>query len=314
VIPGAPEWRISSHGYEAVISAVGATLRRLRYDGRDLVVPFSAEEIRPVYRGALIAPWPNRIAGGRYGMDGIRYQLPLNEVERGHALHGLVHWIRWEPAEVSQSRVVLRHDLVPQDGYPFALQLRADFEVGENGLRTQLDATNESAAPVPYGCCPHPYLVAGQGRVDSWLLLLPAARRLEVDERLIPLHQAPVDTVDCDFRAGALIGDRLIDHAFTDLTRDEGGHTTVRLVDTATGTGVQMRWGSWAEWVQIHTADRPEPSLNRVGLAVEPMSCAPDAFNQFGGPPLLDASSSHRAQWEISASRVEEGTSPPIEG
>jgi len=66
-----PEWRISSQGYAAVITAVGASLRELQFRGRDLVVPFDAGAVRPLYRGAVIAPWPNRIADGRYDFDGV---------------------------------------------------------------------------------------------------------------------------------------------------------------------------------------------------------------------------------------------------
>lgn len=295
-----PEWTIRGSGYVAVVAGVGATLRRLEHNGRDLVVPFGAEEIRPVYRGALIAPWPNRIADGRYSWKGRDHQLPLNEVSLGHALHGLVQWIRWEPIDVHANRLVLAHDLVPQDGYPFALSLRVAFEVGDDGLTTVLRATNRGAEAVPYGCCPHPYLTPGSGRLDDWLLTLPASRRVEVDERLIPSDEAAVDAVDCDFRADAVIGDRQIDHAFTGLGRGADGDATVRIVDPEAGTGVQMSWGAWASWVQIHTADRPEPSLHRAGLAVEPMSCLPDAFNDPAGAPSLAPGAAHEAAWTIS--------------
>ena len=298
---GGPEWRLEADGYEAVVMAVGASLRQLRRHGHDLVVPFGAAEIRPVYRGATVAPWPNRIADGRYTFHGIAHQLPINEVERGHALHGLVHWVRWELVEVAADRLVLAHDLVPQDGYPFALRLRASFEVGAGGLTTRLTAINIGTEAAPYGCCPHPYLMPGAGPVDGWELTLPAGRRVAIDERLLPLEEEPVDDTDCDFRVGELIGHRQIDHAFTDLTRGADGRAAVRVLDPATGRGVELSWGAWAEWVQIHTADRPEPALDRVGLAVEPMSCPPNAFNDQGGPPVLESGATHDAEWTISA-------------
>ncbi|HWS52387.1 MAG TPA: galactose mutarotase, partial [Microbacterium sp.] len=84
--------RISSDGYEAVIASVGASLRSLTFDGRDLVVPFDADEVRPNYRGTTLAPWPNRVVDGRYRFGGVEHRLPLTEPERGHALHGLLAW------------------------------------------------------------------------------------------------------------------------------------------------------------------------------------------------------------------------------
>jgi aldose 1-epimerase len=108
--------------------------------------------------------------------------------------------------------------------------------------------------------------------------------------------------VDCDFRSGAVIGTRRIDHAFTGLQRDTTGKTTVTVRDPA-GTGVAMSFGGWAPWVQIHTADRPEPQWNRIGLAVEPMSCPPDAFNSQDDLIVLKPGATHTADWTITALR-----------
>jgi len=296
-----PAWPLTSGGYRAVISAVGATVRELTYRGRDLVVPFDAAQVRPFYRGALIAPWPNRIADGRYTFDGKEFQVPINEVDRGHALHGLVHWNRWDVVDALPDRVVLRTAVVPQDGYPFAIDLLAEYLVDPRGLTGRLTATNIGPSPAPYGCCPHPYLVAGTSPLDDWQLTVPAATRLEVDERLVPVGTRPVDLVDCDFRTPSVIGAREIDHAFTDLVASDDGSVVVQVLDRADGTGVELSFGTWAPWLQIHTADRPEPENNRVGLAVEPMNCPPDAFNAPDGPPILESGATHVAQWTISA-------------
>ena len=294
------EWQLTAAGYAAVVTEVGATLRELRFQGRDLVVPFDAGQVRPFYRGATIAPWPNRIADGRYSFDGRIYQLPINEVDRHCALHGLVHWVRWDLVSAADDRLVLQHELVPQDGYPFPLHLRIEYQLSPNGLQTRLTATNTGSTAVPYGCCPHPYLIAGPGPLDSWSLTVPADQRLEVDGRLLPTRLTPVDDVDCDFRHPKPIGGREIDHAFTGIAFSNG-RAHVDVVDPATGAGVRLDWGTWAPWLQIHTADRPEPQHNRVGLAVEPMNCPPDAFNHPGGPPLLQSGHTHEAEWKISA-------------
>lgn len=300
--PGGREWTISGGGYTAVVSAVGATLRVLTHEGRDLVVPFDAGRIRPVFRGATVAPWPNRIVDGRYTFAGVDYQAAINEVDRGHALHGLVSWVRWTAAEVTGDRLVLRHDLVPVPEYPFPLILELTCTVDADGFHSTLIAVNVGDTAAPYGCCPHPYLKAGPAPLDTWELTLPAATRLEVDERLAPEGTAPVGSVDADYRAGAVIGDRFIDHAFTDLTAGADGIVRVELRDRAAGTGVTLYWPSdWAPWVQIHTGDRPEPENHRAGLAVEPMTCAPDAFNDPAGPPVIAPGARSVSRWTIAA-------------
>lgn len=73
------QFSLRSGAYDAVIASVGATLRELRHDGRDLVVPFEADQVRPDYRGATLAPWPNRIVDGEYEFDGEELVTALTE-------------------------------------------------------------------------------------------------------------------------------------------------------------------------------------------------------------------------------------------
>ena len=107
------QFELSAGDYRATIASVGASLRELTWQGRHLVVPFDAHEIRPDYRGAVLAPWPNRVVDGKYQFDGLEHQLALTEPERGHALHGLVVWQDFTGAHVyaekctaSQERVM----------------------------------------------------------------------------------------------------------------------------------------------------------------------------------------------------------------
>ncbi len=286
--------------YSAHVDEVGATLRALRYGGRDLIAPYPGGSVRPLYRGVTVAPWPNRIEDGRYTFAGQDFQLAINEVDRGHALHGLVQWIRFTVTDLADDRITLQHDLVPQDGYPFPLRLSITFELGAGGLTAALTAVNTGTVPAPYGCCPHPYLVAGAGTVDDWTLQMPADLRLEVDDRLVPTRTADVAEVGTDFRKPTLIGHREIDHAFTDLGRDRNGRTVIDVTQPA-GDGVRLSFGRWAPWVQVHTADRPEPEFNRSGLAVEPMSCPPNAFNSGTDLVILAPGEHHEAEWIISA-------------
>jgi hypothetical protein len=113
---------------EAVVTEVGGGLRSLRAAGRDLIAGFLPDQLRPVYGGAVLAPWPNRVADGRYTWDGQQHQLALNEPDRRNALHGLVAWAPWTPTRVDDSSAVLTTRLRPQPGYPFQLDLTATYD------------------------------------------------------------------------------------------------------------------------------------------------------------------------------------------
>lgn len=295
--------------YEAVIASVGATLRSLTHRGRDLVVPFDADEVRPAHRGATLAPWPNRVVDGKYSFGGREFQLALTEPARSHALHGLAAWLDFEAIDKGPDHVTLAAVVQPQTAYPWRIIVTTRFELGPDGLTQSVTARNESTEPAPWGTGPHPYLVAGEGRVDDWTLELPAEQVLAVTpDRLIPTELVAVEADDperFDFRAARRIGTAEIDHAYTGIVRDDEGTATVR-VTAADGTGVAMSWDSACPWVQVHTADKPEPAQSRLGLAVEPMTCAPDAFNASNyaydaGLIVIEPEASASASWRIAA-------------
>ena len=113
--------------------------------------------------------------------------------------------------------------------------------------------------------------------VDDCELTLPADSWLPVDQRLIP--SAPPQDVtggEYDFRTGRKIGQTKLDPAFTGLRRETDGLAWVWL-----GTGGR-RTGMWMDagcgWLQVYTSDGLEPEHRRAALAVEPMTCPPNAF------------------------------------
>lgn len=297
--------RLESHGYVLDVASIGATVRRLTYEGRDLVVPFGADQLRPAYRGAVLAPWPNRVVDGRYDWDGTEHQLPLTEPTRGHALHGLASWLDFAATEITSDAITLGATVEPQAGYPFRIEVMVQYRLDADGLLTTVTGTNVGDGVAPFGAGPHPYLVAGDTPLDEWTLSLHAETVLEVTpDRLIPTEVAPVTTAEggaFDFRVPRVIGATEIDHAFTDLVRDASDETTVTVTD-ADGRGVAMTWGADCGWVQIHTADLlPSQGITRLGLAVEPMTCPPDAFNSGTDLLRLAPGESATASWRLRA-------------
>ena len=298
------QFRLRAGDYQATIASVGASLRELTWQGRSLVVPYDADEVRPLYRGAVLAPWPNRVVDGRYQFDGVEHQLALTEPDRGHALHGLVAWQDFAVVRQDPGAVALAATVPAQTGYPFRLELVVTYSLTEQGLTVILEATNTGPDPAPFGAGIHPYLCAGPGVVDDWFLELPAASVLDVTpDRLVPLDVHPVteSASQFDFRRRRAIAETFLDHAFTKLTADPDGMFTARLTDSA-GSGVVIRWGEECRWLQVHTADRPDPQTNRLGLAVEPMTCPPDAFNSGRNLIILPVGGSTVVQWHLASS------------
>ena len=281
MIPTGTQVVLHGRGFTAIVTEVGATLRELSWQGRPLVAGFGRHDLPHAYQGAVLAPWPNRLAGGRYRWNGHEYQVPLTEPERLTALHGLVCFAPWQVTGSDAESVTLTHRLWPQRGYPFALDLRANYALSDAGLTFTLTATNAGATPAPYGASFHPYLVAGTGTVDDWTVQVPAATYLTVDpDRLLPVSLAPVGPAGYDFRSPTSLRGVEIDHALTDLDfgAGDGGSVTLRLLGPG-GRGVAMSWDRSAPWLQLCIPDEQNPAMTRQSLAVEPMTCPPDAFN-----------------------------------
>ena len=100
---------------------------------------------------------------------------------------------------------------------------------------------------------------------------------LRSDERGIPVGAEPVDDTDCDFRRPRPIGDTKLDNAFTDLERDDDGLARVQLRDPHGGRSLTLWVDESYPYLMLFTGD-PLPDVARRSLAVEPMTCPPDAF------------------------------------
>ncbi len=288
-----------AHGFSAQLAAVGATLVSLEYQGQPLVRAFDPQLPRPAFSGAILAPWPNRVTDGSYRWDGTEYQLPITEPERGHALHGLVADTNFSLTDHSEQSAQLRTIITPSEGYPFHIELVISYQLEAEGLRTTATATNLGDAAAPFGWGSHAYLVAPGERVNQWTLSLPAQQvQLTQGQRLLPTEVVNVADTELDFRAPKTLGTTFIDHAYTSLEFDGQKQTRAILTD-AHGVGSQIIWDETCPWVQVHTADRDDPQVDRTGLAIEPMTCPPGAFNSGEDVVRLQPAATHQASWLI---------------
>jgi aldose 1-epimerase len=251
--------------------------------------------------GQVLVPWPNRIQDGSYEFDGRRHQLPLTEPEHSNAIHGLVRWAAWRVGEHASDRVVMEHVVHPQPGYPFTLAFGVEYTLSEAGLSVQVTATNQGVNACPYGCGQHPYLTLGTATVDSVELRAPGRRVLTSDERELPTGSEPVDGSEYDFRAGRAIGGTKLDNAFTDLRRDEDGRARVGLRDPDGGGAMTLWMDESYGFYMLFTGDT-RPDVNRRSLAVEPMTCPPNAFRTGDSLIRLEPGESTSGAWGLTPS------------
>ncbi|MCX6398330.1 MAG: galactose mutarotase [Propionibacteriales bacterium] len=303
VIGGAP-------GPELHLLATGASVQRMVVtcgDGvrRDVALGLAdgaAVRSSTAYVGSVVGRYANRIAHGRFALDGREVVLPTND--RGHHLHGGpdgFHTRDWTVVEQSATAVLL--ELVSPDGdagYPGELTARARYAVVGDLVELELTAT--TTAPTIVNLTSHLYLnLHGDGTVEEHLLTVPAARFTPVDATSIPLsgHQS-VDGTPFDLRAPALVADVVgsghpqvraaggLDH---NLVVDGVGWRRLAVLD---GPATRTRMELWSDQpgLQVYTGngfdasalDRDgRPIRRRAGIALEPQA-HPDSPRRPVGP------------------------------
>jgi aldose 1-epimerase len=295
--PSGEQIEIALADQRAVVVEVGGGLRAYSAGGRELLDGYRVDEMSTSGRGQVLIPWPNRVQDGSYEFEGRRHQLPINDPEEQDAIHGLVRWAAWTVSERVPHRVVMEHVLHPQPGYPFSLGLSIEYRLSERGLRVRATATNLGSRACPYGSGAHPYLTVGTATVDSAILRAPGRTVLRSDERGIPTGAGPVDGTDYDFRRPRPIGKTKLDHAFTDLERDDG-LARVELRAPAGGSGLTLWVDQSYRYLMLFTGD-PLSDVDRRSLAVEPMTCPPNAFRTGEAVIRLEPGRTVTSTWGI---------------
>ncbi|MEU8223867.1 aldose 1-epimerase family protein [Kribbella sp. NPDC048915] len=291
VFPSGAQWVLRGGGYEATVVSVGGGLRGLTYDGRPVLLGYAEDEAAHAGIGQHLFPWPNRITDGQYTFEGVEQQLALTEPARHNAIHGLTRWANWTRIDdgSDETTVVAGHRLHGRPGYPHQLDLRLEYRLTDK-LTVTATATNIGRSTAPYGYGAHPYLSVGRS-IDDCVLEFTAAGRLEVSaDQMTPTGLTPVADSPYDFSGGRPIGSTTIDNAFTGL----GGEWSVSLTDPDSGARSVLT--SDTPWMQLFTGE----AVGRTALAVEPMTCPPDAFRTGQDLVVLQPGEAHTTSFTVS--------------
>jgi len=290
------KYSISAGGHEATVVEVGAGLQSYRHDGVDVTCSYGDDTLPPRCCGATLVPWPNRIRGGRYTFDGVAHQLAITEPAAGNAIHGLGRWARWEKIEHVADRLTLRLDIVPQNGYPYQVRVEVTYSLhAEYGLTVAFAARNIGTVRAPFGVGSHPYLSTRGHELGDVTVMLPASSVLVVDEAQLPVGVRSVDGSTFDLRSPTKLRGTRFDDGFTALDREADGRGFAE-VRTSSG-GARLWFDDAFGYLQMFTPDELAPGT--PGVAIEPMTCAPDAYNSGDGLLVLEPGGTWSGSWGI---------------
>lgn len=289
-------WRLDSGtGVHAEILTYGGILHRLTVpDTRG--VPASVVLSLPTveqyaekspYFGALVGRYANRIAAGRFTLDGTGHRIPVND--RGHALHGGPEGFDsrvWDAAAVEDTghpdRAAVRLTLRSPHGdmgFPGTLDVSATYSLDAAGTLT-LDWSATVDRPTVANLTNHAYFnLSGDDDILGHTLLVPAEAYLPVDPAGIPTGPpAPVAGSAFDLTAGRRIGDALglpggplrdpqlrdaggYDHCFVLRTPGQGPELRRAARLTAPGGLRTLEVRTTEPGVQVYTGNQLDGSL-----------------------------------------------------
>ncbi|MBW3087298.1 aldose 1-epimerase family protein [Bifidobacterium sp. 82T24] len=280
------QYSISYGDYKAVITELGATMRKVTYKGKNVIVPLGPDDPVTCCHGQLLVPFPNRIEGGVYTFEGKTYELPIDEHDRNTAIHGYGYRSYWKLEELTESSVTQSWRVPNMNGYPFDVIVTAKHELAEDGLHITVSAYNNGDANAPWALAIHPWLDNGfngygdeiDGHNAQCHLTVPADTHVTVDENLIPTGTEAVDGTKYDLRDNPLLVNQPFDDAWTDLHRDADGgvHATFTRPD-----GLQIKVGGdeTVTSFQVCTGTKFPAFKHPAGTAVEPQTAYANAFN-----------------------------------
>ena len=299
-LPTAPtgeQFEITRDGAKAIIAEVAASLRYLSIDGTEITESYPEDATPPFADGIVLVPWPNRIEDGVWTLDGKALQLDLTEADKHNAIHGLLRNTAYRQLERTEGSVTLGATVFPQHGYPFHLATTVTYELVDGGLDVTHTIENLSAAKAPVAVGTHPFLKIGDVPTEQLELTVHASSYFEVDARLNPIAERPVDGTGFDLRKPKLVGQLELDTAFGAVDTVDGVSAVLRAPD---GREVRLLQDDAHGFVQVFTTPIfPKDGGLGCAVAIEPMTAPPNAFNSGQGLRWVDPGETWTLGWGI---------------
>ncbi len=242
------------------------------------------DHLKTSFKGSNLLPFPNRIAGGKYNFKGQNHHLPINFPQENNAIHGLLYDKKLKVVDQEDGEIgcnlLFDYEAEETEGYPFHYHFKVTYRLSENqGFECKVDIMNLMDQSMPVGHGWHPYFRMGNIIIDDLLLQFPAEAVLTTDKRNIPTGESVTYN---KFNQLTQLENTVLDNCF--VLSDEDANAEIIIMNKSKDFGYKI----WQEtgkykynYLQVYTP------THRKSIAIEPMTCAPDAFNNQMGTIIL---------------------------
>ncbi|RMB57113.1 aldose 1-epimerase [Dokdonia sinensis] len=253
------------------------------------------EQSIPYFSGSHLFPFPNRIDGGRYSFNGDKLKLNCNETSNYNALHGLIFNKPFELQKTETDSAFAKAEFsystnTRHPGFPFLYTIAITYTIFKNKLLVETRVRNNDDKKFLFGLGSHPYINTGTS-INKLLVQHPGTSSLELNNRMIPTGNT---TPDLRFLKAYTLGTTTLDHCF--VLSPNHKMAVTRIIDPIKNLNIEIRQENSEgryNFLQLYT------SPDRNSIAVEPMTCAPDAFNNDKGILFLEPEDTYTSYFEI---------------
>lgn len=278
-----------------ILAGYGAALNSYKFRDTEFVEGYQKpEEIaNQKYKGVILAPFPNRVAQGRYSFQDKNYKLNINRKKEGLALHGLLYNEVFEIISQSDQELRMKYLYTSmKEGFPFLFSLNVSYKLRLDGSLSVTTEVENFGPNMPFGLGWHPYFKLGKS-IDSLKLEIPACEKLELDNALIPTG----DMISFHTRTKQI---KLADYHFDDcFLVNESARNSFKIIGSEHSLEVRSEQKGEFDYFQLYTPK------SRSSIAIEPMSCAPDSFNNQMGLITLKPRETRSFSYEIHGKSIQ---------
>ena len=273
--------------YSIIYPNLGASIQKLSSNGIEIIdgIENSDEGLNTYknkYNSSFLFPFPGRIPNGKFSFNNVKYELDCNETDANNSLHGHIHnkSFSFQPQEITEKKAIVKFCYSDNGarGFPFSYHLDIIYTFTHKKLAIEFTISNNGSTEFPFGIGWHPYFKSEY--LSDSILGFEAEKQYLLNERLVPIGEIP-----SNYNAPLLVKETFLDDCFI-IKKSEVSFKTQEYT-----INLDFSSKSPNSFLQVYTP----PS--RSGIAIEPMTCVGNCFNNKIGLQILKPNNSF--QWHI---------------
>ena len=270
---------------------LGASLQKLSINEMDLIDGISNNEeglndYKSTYKSSILFPFPNRIKNGTYEFKGKKHKLNINEIPLNNSLHGCIYntnfTLKNNNVNNNEASVTLNYsNKGSTSGFPFPYNIDLTYTFTPHKVSLNFVVLNCGNEAFPFGIGWHPYFKTNN--IIGSILDFNATHQYLFNKQMIPSSKTPLK-----HQTPLKIGTTFLDDCF--ITNKPATNFKTSEYDL----NLEFSSKEKESYLQVYTPP------HRKSIAIEPMTCAPNSFNNKDG--LLILQPNEKFNWEIELS------------